>query len=158
MNQKIVTWLLAPLNCQIDIVENGLQAVAAVTRSTYDLVLMDVHMPEMDGITATQKIRSLPGPVAAIPTIALTADAMQGDRKTHLAAGMNDSVVKPIEQRALLGSITRCARIAMPNLDLRANAVSVGGEAESRPLSQAAADDVKNLIGDIDHLLDGTGR
>jgi CheY-like chemotaxis protein len=108
INQQIITGMIEPLNGRVDVVENGIQAVAAVTRSKYDVVLMDAHMPEMDGISATQKIRSLPGPVSEIPIIALTADAMRGDRQKFLDAGMNDYVAKPIDQRELLKAIARC--------------------------------------------------
>jgi CheY-like chemotaxis protein len=70
---------------------------------------MDAQMPEMDGITATQKIRALPNKeVANIPIIALTANAMQGDRQRFLDAGMNDYASKPIDTRALFGAIQRC--------------------------------------------------
>ena len=117
VNQKITSWLLAPLDCQIDIVENGLEAVAAVTRSTYDLVLMDIHMPEMDGIIATQKIRSLTSAAADIPIIAMTADTLEGDREAYLAAGMNDLVVKPIDQREFLSAISYYANVPMPKLE-----------------------------------------
>ena len=95
INQKVVRRLLDPLDCRVDMVENGLDAIAAVTRTPYDLVLMDVQMPKMDGPTATAKIRSLPDPVGAIPVIALTANAVHGDRKRYLAMGMTDSFHSP---------------------------------------------------------------
>ena len=113
--------------------ENGLEAVAAVTRSKYDLVLMDIHMPEMDGVTATMKIRSLPDPVSGVPIIALTADAMQGDREKYLEAGMNVYVAKPIDQRDLLSAISRCANVSMPDIDDPAFEALVSTEAPSTP-------------------------
>lgn len=109
INQRVVASLLQPLQCQLHIVENGLEAVKAVQRESFDLVLMDVQMPEMDGPTATKTIRLLKDKdVASIPIIALTANAMKGDREKYLAAGMDDHVSKPIDQRALVGAIMRC--------------------------------------------------
>lgn len=156
INQKIVAGMIGPLNCQFDIVENGLDAVAAATRSTYDLVLMDIHMPEMDGVTATEKIRSLPQPVSDLPIIAITANAMQGDREKYLATGMTDYVIKPIDQRELLGVIARATGVSMPHIDSQANASTSAGDATGEPLTGDAAGELDNLMGDLDHLLDGT--
>ncbi|MDA1326104.1 MAG: ATP-binding protein [Proteobacteria bacterium] len=138
VNQQIVTGMIGPLNCQFDIVENGLEAVAAVTRSRYDVVLMDAHMPEMDGITATRKIRSLPEPVSDVPIIAITADAMSDDRGKFLEAGMNDYITKPIDQRELLKAIKRCIDASMPDVKMLA---AVDEDAEYKP---------GNLVGKTD--------
>lgn len=156
INQKVISGLLAPLDCQIDIVENGLLAIAAVTRSNYDLVLMDVHMPEMDGVTATQKIRSLPEPVASIPIIAITANAMQGDRKKFLGAGMTDYVSKPIDQQELVAAVARNAGVPIPNTDAMPDAAMETAETAAQPLNNEAAAEINNLMGDLDNLLDGT--
>ena len=101
----MATYLLAPLNCQLDIVNNGLEAIASVTRSPYDLVLMDVQMPEMDGVTATYRIRSLPEPTASVPIVALTADVVAGAKEKFRAAGMNGFVEKPINRELLFKTI-----------------------------------------------------
>ncbi len=158
INQKVVTWLLAPLNCQLDTVENGLEAVSAVTRSNYDIVLMDIQLPEMDGITATEKIRSLPDPVARVPIIAMTANAMQGDREKYLEAGMNDYVAKPIDQREILSAIMRCTHVPMLDMDDAAFAAPLNTAEASQPLNEEAAEELDNLMGDLDNLLDGTGQ
>jgi len=158
INQTVISWMLAPLNCQFDMVPNGLEAVAAATRSTYDLVLMDIQMPELDGIAATKQIRSLGGALGQIPIIAMTANAMQGDREKYLDSGMTDYVAKPIDQRELLGAISRCADIAMPDIDDDAlNAHLIAEQAET-PLTEEAAEAVEDLMSDLDNLLDGTGR
>ena len=138
-------------------VENGLQAVSAVTRSPYDLVLMDIHMPEMDGLTATSHIRSLQGPAATVPIIALTANAMQGDREKFIDAGMSDYVSKPIDQRDLLAAIARCG--AGPSIELKDIPLSTetAGDQDNRPLSSQAKKEVDDFMGELDDLLDGTG-
>jgi CheY-like chemotaxis protein len=108
VNQMLVTALLKKFACDVEVVGNGLDAVGAVQRTAYDLVLMDVQMPEMDGPTATRAIRALPGPSARVPIIALTANAMAGQREEYLAAGMNDYVSKPIQVSELAAAMVRC--------------------------------------------------
>src|SRR5262249_12523557 len=87
------------------------EAIAAVCDGQYDLVLMDVQMPEMDGIEATQRIRALEGLKSRIPIVAMTANAMMGDRERFLGAGMNDYVSKPIDHSELIAAIARCLRL-----------------------------------------------
>ena len=87
---------------RVDLAGDGVEAVEAVRSRHYDLVLMDVQMPEMDGVEATRRIRALDGERSRIPIIAMTANAMQGDRESYLAAGMDDYVSKPIEWNNLM--------------------------------------------------------
>ena len=87
-------------------VSPGLRQVQA---ARYDLVLMDIQMPEMDGQSATEAIRALPGPVGRVPIVAMTANAMPEERAAYLAAGMNDHVSKPINPRLLAEAIERVA-------------------------------------------------
>ncbi len=107
VNQMLITALLGKAGHHTEVVANGLEAVQAVQATPYDLVLMDVQVPEMDGPTATKKIRRLIGKVRDIPIIALTANAMAGHREEYLAAGMNDYVSKPLEPAALFEAIAR---------------------------------------------------
>ena len=107
LNQLVMRSMLMQLDCDLCIVNNGLEAVEEVQRNSYDLVLMDVRMPRMDGPTATRQIRKLPGPKSRIPVIAVTANAMKGDREKYLDAGMNDYVSKPVEPRVLFEAIAR---------------------------------------------------
>jgi CheY-like chemotaxis protein len=90
-----------------DVAGNGIEAIECVERQRYDAVLMDVQMPEMDGLEASRRItmRWLPGERPHI--IAMTANAMQGDREACLAAGMDDYVVKPIRVEALVEALLR---------------------------------------------------
>lgn len=96
VNQMLATTMLENLGHTVDLVVNGAEAVEAVKSNSYDLVLMDVQMPVMNGVEATIAIRELDGDSASIPVIAMTANAMQGDREQYLAAGMDDYIAKPI--------------------------------------------------------------
>jgi CheY-like chemotaxis protein len=100
INRKLAVTLLRKAGVDIETVENGLQALQAVERKRYSLVLMDVQMPEMDGFEATQKIRLLEGSQRHTPIIAMTAHAMKGDRERCLGAGMDDYITKPLERRS----------------------------------------------------------
>jgi two-component system sensor histidine kinase/response regulator len=93
----------------IDVVEDGAAAIEAVRTGHYDLVLMDVQMPGADGLEATRRIRDLPF-AQAMPVIAITANAMSGDDRRCLAAGMNDYITKPIDRARLLSTVARWGR------------------------------------------------
>ncbi len=101
VNRKVLGYMLRKLNCVFDEVEDGRAAVAAVRDNRYDLVLMDVQMPHMDGVEAMQVIRRECPPERLPVVVALTAHAMQGDREKYLAAGMDDYVSKPVREKEL---------------------------------------------------------
>jgi PAS domain S-box-containing protein len=105
-NQMVAVGILKKLGLRADAVANGAEAVKALETLPYDLVLMDVQMPEMDGLEATRAIRNPRSAVRnhRIPIIAMTAHAMQGDRERCLEAGMNDYVTKPVDPRTLGGA------------------------------------------------------
>ena len=107
ISQRVVLVTVGFTGYTVDVVSNGKEAIAALQRRPYDLVLMDVSMPEMDGLTATREIRKLPGPNSRVPIIALTAHAMPGDRDRFVAGGMNDYVSKPIDPTKLFDAIAR---------------------------------------------------
>jgi CheY-like chemotaxis protein len=97
VNQRVVTKLLERMGHNVVLVENGREAVREAEAGGFDLVLMDCQMPEMDGFEACRRIRGLGGDRGAVPVIALTAHALEGDRERCLAAGMDDYMSKPID-------------------------------------------------------------
>ena len=101
VNQKLALLLLARMGYRADFVNNGIEALQSVQRQRYDVVFMDMHMPEMDGLEATRQLRALDFEGHRPWVIALTANAMQDDRKLCLEAGMDDFVSKPIQARDL---------------------------------------------------------
>jgi signal transduction histidine kinase/CheY-like chemotaxis protein len=103
VNQKLALRLLSQMGYRADVASNGIEAVESVGRQTYDVVLMDVQMPEMDGMEASRRIVAAVGERPRI--VAMTANAMQGDREACLAAGMDDYVTKPIRVDALVEAL-----------------------------------------------------
>ena len=106
INQEVAGELLRMAGLQVEVAENGREAVARATQQIYALVLMDMQMPEMGGIEATRKLRELPG-WAAVPIIAMTANAFEEDRRHCLEAGMNDHVGKPVDPEVLYQVLLR---------------------------------------------------
>jgi signal transduction histidine kinase/CheY-like chemotaxis protein len=106
-NQKLALRLLARMGYQADVVANGLEVLEALKRQMYDVVLMDIQMPELDGLEATRRIRREWPEVVQPHVIAMTANAMQGDREMCLAAGMDDYVSKPIRIEELVGALSK---------------------------------------------------
>ena len=110
MNRELGKALLTLAGCETVTAEDGAQALRAVQTGDFDLVLMDVHMPGMDGLAAARAIRALPGPVAAIPIVALSADVMPEQIARCRAAGMDDHVGKPIRREDLVAAVARALR------------------------------------------------
>jgi PAS domain S-box-containing protein len=106
-NRLVALSMLETVGIDADVADNGLQALAAVRARPYDLVLMDIHMPEMDGLAAARAIRALPGAAGRVPIVALTANAFQSHADECRAAGMNDFLSKPYRKAALLETIAR---------------------------------------------------
>lgn len=107
VNREVVKLFLTPHDVQITETENGQQVLDMLAREPFDIVLLDVHMPVMDGMEALAILRSSDTPYRDIPVIALTADAMSGDRERFLSKGANGYVTKPIDQGDLLSVIAR---------------------------------------------------
>lgn len=164
VNQLVIDSLVGRLGHRADIVPNGEQAVRAVREQAFDLVLMDIQMPEMDGCTATRQIRALEGPESAVPIIALTANAMRGDRERYLACGMTDYVAKPIEPEALRAAISRCTGsgprsatvtplpLAVPESSEDARGASEADAEEPEAVGGSGSAALEKLIGRLESL------
>jgi CheY-like chemotaxis protein len=109
INQQVARLVLASAGHKVDVVDNGLSAIEAVRTVRYDVVLMDIQMPGLDGMETTKRIRALEPPASSVPIIAVSANAMRGAREKYLAAGMNDYISKPFEPTALRAKIDQLA-------------------------------------------------
>ena len=109
INQKVTLKMLELAGCQAEAAANGKEALAMLVRGRHELILMDIQMPEMDGLEATRRIRGgeIPGIDPRIPIVALTAHALKGDRERFLAAGMDDYLPKPIQTGPLARALER---------------------------------------------------
>ena len=123
INQQVAREILEGAGARVTLADNGRQALEMVQNERFDAVLMDIQMPEMDGYQATRAIRQLPG-FKNLPILAMTANAMAGDREAALAAGMNDHITKPIDVPQMLETLAR---------HLGMNQASDSGEASSLP-------------------------
>ena len=136
VNRQLALALLRRLGYDADVVENGREVLDALERERYDVVLMDVQMPELDGLEATRQIRERRGSSDAPRIIAMTANAMEGDRDECLAAGMDDYLSKPIRPEELSRALARCrparADDALDDAALGKLVSSLGGGDEGR--------------------------
>jgi len=137
-NQKVMDRLLAKAGFRCELARNGREALEALKRRHYDLVLMDCQMPEMDGYEATRRLREQERPGDHIPVIAMTASAMKGDRERCLAAGMDDYLSKPVIRENLLSVLNRWLR--PPDANGEAHACSGGPPCAALPEEVAPVD------------------
>jgi len=150
VNQKLVGAVMERLGHRLTIANNGAEAVRALRAGRFDLVLMDIQMPEVDGILATKIIRAADEPWRTIPIIALTAHATEGHRQSYLAAGMDGFVAKPFKIDVLVAEMSRVL-ITTPDEATMAPEPSPAGieknEADHAALLENALDDLADLLG-----------
>ena len=149
-NQMIGVGMLSRHGLQVDTVGNGLEAVEAVRTRPYDLVLMDIAMPEMDGIEATHEIRRMGGKTASIPIIAMTAHVMKGDREKILAQGLDDYICKPVNAGELSACLQRW--LLTGNRAIRADSAAMQGSGGSNRDSIEVLDQTV-----LEQLIEDTG-
>jgi CheY-like chemotaxis protein/nitrogen-specific signal transduction histidine kinase len=136
VNRQVIKMLLAPLGVTITEAANGREALEKLAAQPFDLLLLDVHMPVMDGREAIAAIRASAQSWSAIPVIALTADAMRGDREKYLSLGMNDYLSKPVDQRELHAKM-------FAFLASRERATATGGGSHAEPGDTRSRDSAK---------------
>jgi len=141
MNQRVMLRMLARLGYMADAVSNGVEAVAALVRNPYDIVLMDCQMPELDGYQATRQIRSNGGRFQSTPIIAVTANAMDGDREKCFASGMSDYISKPVRANTLATTLEKWILPASDRQD-----APPPGERAGIPLSSQSAPAEESLV------------
>ena len=165
INRKVARGFLSKLGHRVVVANDGREALAAIdAEDPFDVVLMDRHMPVMDGIEATRRIRAMDGPVAEVPIVALTAAATQSEVKACLDAGMNDIVTKPIDPRELAGALARAVPTvallseAAPVADLGSPAeTSLHGDSEPDPVLDPAVLEQLAADFDVDAVAEFTG-
>jgi CheY-like chemotaxis protein/HPt (histidine-containing phosphotransfer) domain-containing protein len=147
VNQKVAQRFLERLGCRVAVVENGVESIKAWERGSFDLVLMDVQMPIMDGYTATREIREREGARRRTPIVALTADAMTGQLERCLEAGMDGLLTKPLSAEALQNVLERygLAMTELSPLDATAVAEIITGTPEPGPIDAAQ---LREMAGD----------
>ncbi len=147
VNQLVAVRILEALGCQADVAADGVEALQMVNAAPYDLLFMDCQMPEMDGYEATREIRNLDSAASAIPIIAMTAHALEGEREKCLAAGMNDYLSKPV----LLEDLEALLDAYLPEQASEESPPVKNAAAEGQYLDQGVVDNLKLIsAGDKD--------
>jgi len=150
-NQMVASRMLAAAGHIVVTASDGLEALQAAGKKRYDVILMDISMPEMDGIEATKRIRKLRAPFASVPIFALTANAVAGDRERFLEAGMNDYLTKPIRRATIEARLGKLAR-ELGLIDVTNSAADAGrslpaGEViDERELLRLAAETTPEVV------------
>ncbi len=146
VNQLVASEILKKSGCLVETASNGLEAIEKVKNNTYDLIFMDIQMPQMDGTTATREIKKL-GISPLPPIIAMTAYAMEEDREKFLSAGMDDYIAKPIKSEVLINKIAEKL-----NLNEKSDYFSTSNDqAETRSQTVISMDVLKSMMAFVDH-------
>ena len=147
VNRKVAMGLLARLGCDIVWAESGHDALAMVQSQQVHLIFMDIQLPDMDGLTVTQRLREQGGWLASVPIVAMTAGSAEDNRQRCLAAGMNDYITKPLSLSAL-SNVLALQLFAAPEVPLRALPVSPALAGEQSLLNSDTLNMLKTTLGD----------
>jgi CheY-like chemotaxis protein len=122
-NRALVTAILTAHGIGCQTANDGREGLLAATAGGWDLILMDIQMPVMDGVEATRAIRALPGPAGAVPIVALTANTLEHQLRDYAVAGMQDTIAKPVDMAELIAKVLAwCETVTEPSMDLAAQA------------------------------------
>lgn len=146
INQELVRALLTRAGHRVDVVADGHEAVEAVRRNPYDVVLMDIQMPDVDGVEATKRIRALPPPTRQVPIVALTAHAMADAKQRYLAAGMDAYITKPLDPRELTAVLSKVMRPRLMEV-CDGSAGHAPSDTGDPPIDLAAIDSLSSVLG-----------
>ena len=145
VNQRVAAGILNNMGHEVELAADGSEAVARAQSETYDIILMDMQMPGMDGLQATRAIRALPGAVALVPIIAMTANAFASDREACFAAGMNDFVSKPVNRDKLFRALEHWGEA---RAQAGAEAATAASAAAAGLVDQAQLEVLREELGD----------
>ena len=146
-NRMLIERVLCTLNCEVDLAPTGREAVRKFHQGKYDLVLMDCHMPDLDGLEATRQIRAVEGPNRRVPVIAVTAGTVPGARQACLMAGMDDFIAKPFSLSTLRRKASHWLSMAEPESAERPQAEAAGrpARAVAKPSAAPSSVDLSRL-------------
>lgn len=150
MNQYLARYIMESWGCSVDVADNGKMAIDKVSSADYDIVLMDIQMPEMDGMEATRQIRGMHDVVkSSVPIVALTANAQKSECESYLQIGMNDCLAKPFEEASLFTVITKNIKAiasAAPVADVESVDVQAGEKLYDLSMVEAVSGGDKTFI------------
>jgi CheY-like chemotaxis protein len=149
MNQYLARHIMESWGCIVDVADNGKVAIDKVSGADYDIVLMDIQMPEMDGMEATRQIRRMGNALkSSVPIVALTANALKAECETYLEIGMNDWLAKPFEEGALFTVITKNVKqsAAVPVVVVERVEAPAGGKLYDLSMVEAVSGGDKSFI------------
>lgn len=145
INQRLISALLTHCGHEVVVVEDGEQAVNAVREQVFDVVLMDIHMPNVDGLMATQQIREMVGSVSEVPIVAVTANSMNADRAEYLSRGLTGFVAKPIDPDVLMAEIQAAIADHVPTEIVLSESGAAGGTEGSKRRNVGDSHDVPDV-------------
>ena len=156
VNQMVLSKMIRTRGHRVDMANNGLEAIAAHEHNRYDVIIMDIQMPEMDGIEATRRIRKKEGVGKQTPIIALTAFALQGDRERFLEMGMNEYISKPVRVEELLFIIEKVVKLGLgePSFTERPRIDDQGQLIFTNKVEIKSAEEMLTIIGEIENYME----